>query len=261
MSYLKSALVYLIYCYILLSNIPAYGICNVIGYSVYPDKPTLQKNSRILIVGHLVSARVIENLNSSYPVYLLHEKHKVKLKVIEQFKCNGQTQALLQPQSKLTPGEEYFLCIENIPENETPGYTYASKKAVIFYKYRITDEVDSLQPVISGNPEFVRSKYVVTGCGPESYVKYSMQRVIQDNYWIKATIKDTATKEVQTAYVVPEKDNTFNIGYSICGGEFRLTNNTTYELTLSVIDYCGNTTTWGGTPLKFISAAAKNWWD
>lgn len=81
--------------------------------------------------------------------------------------------------------------------------------------------------------ELIKSEYQEYGCGPAAYNQYSIDKQVDRSLIFETKITsriDTSSKRI--AFIAMDKNNKISIGHSMCYGEFDITPNVTYDLTI-----------------------------
>ena len=227
-------------------------LCTVEGFSkcgpgrlyFWPTKPIVNQNSIFVIDGHGLSQRIVSELGVTYKAYLKSNKKKIKLNVQElligQF---GQTQAVLKPQTILSPGQEYELVIENLDDLENQAYRFndsTGKKEKITWS--VSNFNDSKPPTWTSNPKFKNSRYDMYGCGPAAFANFSFSATDNSEYLIKTSLKNKSTG-IETTYYLQPDNNEIAVGHGMCSGAFNFDGGDKFEVKFSLLDASGNLTT------------------
>ncbi|MEN0045980.1 MAG: hypothetical protein AAF806_02865 [Bacteroidota bacterium] len=218
--------------------------CADYGISVYPDGGHLTPESMILVEGKIISQRVIDSLNITYPIYLVSKSEQVELEIVE--KCKGQSgfrQALLKPVRKLKIGKKYELKIENLKEFETYDI-YKKRDAKILGKtwpsWQIDSYLDRKVPYWEHKPEFIYNESTRYGCGDSDYLIFNMRFSDEYPVLIKTEVMNLDTQKSQIYYLSMEKYGQIKVGHGMCGGAFFFEKETKYQVRFRLMDLTGN---------------------
>lgn len=214
--------------------------CAGTGLNVLPSQKEIKKTSLFLLEGYAESQHVIADLNTKHPIYLKSGNERITLEVIEthvgQFYL---TQVLLKPNKPLTPGKEYQLVIENLPDYENFG-TYNSKTNKYDpITYFIKDTSDEGAPQwIEGAKEKDKS-LVHFGCGLSIQVNFAFLVKDASDVWVLTTVKseDTGTS---ASYILLMSEGGLTIGHGMCAGAFTFNEGANYHVQFSLMDNLGN---------------------
>lgn len=243
-------LLFVVICLLLSVSVHADCVGNLL--TVFPEGNTIKQNSIIMLEGYGTSQSVIKDLDKKYPVYLSAGKSKVGLMVKEI--CVGQfdvSQAILVPKSKLIPGVEYTLVIDNLPENEFLNRFNVKTGKNEKIKYKVTADTDTDKPVLYQAIKELKKDYAMYGCGPARQVVFNMPVKDKSEVLIKTTILNVKTSQSTTYYLTPE-ENKIKVGHGMCGGAFTFDNGKYYRASFAFMDASGNITEVKGPPVKFI---------
>ena len=100
---------------------------------------------------------------------------------------------------------------------------------------------DEESPIWIEKPTFVKATYRQLGCGPEKYVTYTLN--VRENFgecYINVRLHNKFWKEETEFMILIEKGKPLNIGHNMCSGEFRLYNESEYDVSFELMDICGN---------------------
>ena len=227
------------------------AMCDWHGLSAFPSGKTISQNSIIVIDGYEASQDIVTGLNKKYPIYLVSDKHKIKLTVKEiligQFRL---TQAVLIPETILTVGLDYTLIIDNLPEGESlDRWNFELKKSEPVV-YTVGPELDNTKAIFDDFPKEIKKSLIHLGCGPSIHVVFDCDVTDSSEYLVKATVKNLKTGK-ETSYYLEPDEGTVNIGHGMCSGAFIFDDGDNYEVEFSLMDASGNLTAWIGDRIKF----------
>ncbi len=232
------------------------GFCTSRGISVFPSGKTIRPNTIFMVEGYSQSQEVIEKLGTTYPVYLINGKTKIRLNVKETLKGGYLiTQAILIPERLPKKGVRYTFVIENLPKEEgklTVWNKNLGKDEALTFE--VIGNNDLTKPIFTAIPQKIDKKNVTYGCGPEVWVRFSC--LVQDSseVLIKATVKSLTTND-SASYYLDHGDSSLFIGHNMCSGAFLFNQGDQYQVTFMLIDASGNTTEWVGDPILFTRPA------
>jgi hypothetical protein len=228
------------------------GFCTSSGISVFPSGKTIRPNTIFMVEGYSQSQGVIEKLGTTYPVYLINGKTKIRLTVKETLKGGYLlTQAVLIPERPPKKGVRYTFVIENLPEEE--GELTEWNKELKKHEAIVFDVIgsnDTIKPFFSLLPHEIGKTNVMYGCGPEIWVQFACHVIDSSECLIKATVKNLSTNNSST-YYIDHGDSSVSVGHSMCSGAFEIENGKKFEVTFALVDASGNTTEWVGEPIQF----------
>jgi hypothetical protein len=226
-------------------------MCGRDGISVFPQSRKISPNSLIVIEGYAESQVIINELGLNYPIYLKHGGKKIKLLVKEivqgQFNLN---QALLIPETNLEPKKKYTLIIENLPKGEQLerwNDELGKNEAIV---YVVENLNDSIPPIFKTIPKEIKKTYIDYACGPEIKVLFEFKIIEENEFLVKARMKDLSTGKEVIYYLKP-KNEILEIGHGMCSGAFLYGENYNYEIEFSLIDFSGNKTNWTEDRITF----------
>lgn len=225
--------------------------CSNQGLEVFPKKNNINPNSIFIVEGYSSSQSIILGLNKSYPIYLINEKTKIKLLIIEI--CVGQfglSQALLKPEVALEKGLEYTLQIDSLPTNEILLRYNRTTDREEKIKYKVVGENDKEKPNGLAKIQLIKKVMVNYGCGPAVYVIFNNPLKDNSDIIAKTTVKNLKTGNIVTYYLIPKGD-VIKIGHGMCSGAFDFDDNTEYEVGFSFFDFCGNLSDYHSEKIKF----------
>ncbi|MBI3237825.1 MAG: hypothetical protein HYZ43_03110 [Flavobacteriia bacterium] len=238
---------------VLLTVVSAYASCSSNHISVFPEGKIIRQKTIIMIEGYAQSQKIINQLGTTYPVYLKSGHTKVKLIVKETLTGQFQlTQAILEPESGLKIGVKYELVIDSLPKFEYLARWNPTNKKREPIIYEVIEGNDSEQPKFQSVPKETSKSLIHYGCGPEKHVNFSCFVSDSSEYLVKATVKNMTTS-VSTSYYVRHTDSTVSVGHGMCSGAFRFNEDANYQVVFSLLDMAGNTTEWVGDPIPFTN--------
>lgn len=234
------------------------AMCAWNGLSAFPSGKMISQNSIIVIEGYAASQEIVQELNKKYPVYLVSEKHKIKLTVKEiligQFSL---TQAVLIPETTLTIGLNYTLLIEELPEGESLDRWNSELEKREPVVYTVGLELDNKKPIFETCPKEIKKSLIHLGCGPSIHVVFDCNVIDSSEYLVKATVKNLKTGKENSYYLEPNQ-GTLKIGHGMCSGAFIFDEGDDYEIEFSIMDASGNFTAWTGDRIKFTKPTDTN---
>ncbi|MNZ96161.1 hypothetical protein D3C78_1153430 [compost metagenome] len=166
-------------------------------------------------------------------------------------------QAVFIPSQPLKPNTSYELVIDFNPKIKDLSVfrNIPFDKNDVKAKWKTSSVKDITAPQWKVLPKEVNKVYQHLGCGPSSYVNFNCNVTESEPFVIKTTVKSTLTGKTTTFYIEPTKD-LIKVGYGMCAGEFFFYESKTYEVSFSLMDSAGNTTSWNNPPITFVSPAA-----
>lgn len=218
---------------------------------VFPDGPTIKRNSVFILSGTDQGQDVVLGLNTKYNIYLRSGDTKLRLLVVEtQITQGNQTQALLKPESELKPGSVYRLCIDSLPENATRRYTEDGPVPLL---YRVSADKDTAAPKMASQPKELGKTLIYSGCGPISYVVFSNPAKEDPDVIVKTTVVAVKTGTKAIYYLTPSgPDREFiKVGTGMCAGAFDVKAGEKYEAEFAFMDASGNMTAPASKRLAF----------
>src|SRR5690606_3623489 len=225
--------------------------CGINGLHIFPNTEEINKNSIFMIEGYSMSQDIIHGLNIHYPIYLKNGNKTIPLEVQEI--CIGEfnlTQAILKPVEELESNLEYDLLIDNLPEHETYNKYGEFSLNNPIVKYRVLSKSDKDIPKLELKPEEIGKIYLPLGCGDEIFINFNFKVNDESPILVKARVKNLATQNEVSYYLVPNKD-TLQIGHSMCAGAFKLEDSDNFEVVFDFMDSSGNTFIWKGKKVRF----------
>ncbi|WP_430406956.1 hypothetical protein [Fluviicola sp.] len=214
--------------------------CAGTGLNLLPSQKEIKKTSLFLLEGYAESQHVITDLNTKYPIYLKSGNERIPLEVIEthvgQFYL---TQVLLKPKEPLTPGKEYQVVIENLPDYENFGNYNSKTNKYDPITYLIKETSDEGAPQWIEAPKEKDKSLVHYGCGPSIMVNFTFTVKDASDIWVLTTVK---SKETGTtiSYILSMSESRVSIGHGMCAGAFTFNEGTDYEVQFSLMDSLGN---------------------
>lgn len=215
--------------------------CANSGIYCLSKSSTLNKNGLIILEFYGSSQSLISDLNKKYSIYLKSSKSEVQLNVIETL--NGEmlvTQVVLKPVSELQADEIYTLQIDNLPKYERKLERYISssnKREPLTFK--ISNSVDNDIPVLRSTPSEQKKSLVYYGCGPASWVYFTIAGQDKSELFVRANVKNKSTGKV-TTYILVIENGLTKVGHGMCSGAFHFDNGDNFEVTFQLFDQSGN---------------------
>lgn len=238
--------------------------CSSSGLEITPENCEIQENSIFVIEGYATSQQIIRDLNTTYPIYLETERHKVALKVIElQEGMFRVTQAILEPTDKLEAGKTYTLKIDGLDDKQHLLENWNRKTEEYEpIAWTVQPTTDTEAPQWKSAPKLVDKTMVSYGCGPAIYAIFDVNIVDDSETLIKTEMVDITPDFISymvdgfevieeippartsgggTYYLSPDKDGQLNVGHGMCSGAFDFEENRQYKIRFSLMDMAGNT--------------------
>ena len=230
-----------------LSSSIAFADCSSSGIYVFPENKEIYENSMFTLEGYYFSQEIIKDLDSNYTAYLVSEKERIQLHIIDRYQ--GQMdlyKVLLKPDGDLTMGVEFELkIIHNESDKEATDvmnrYNPATKKYESI-QFKVTKRADKKVPVWGNILKHKENTLTLFGCGPANYSIFEASVTDASKILIKVQIRNKTTNEI-ARYLVPfDRVNGFiSLGHGMCSGPFVFKSGNKYEANFKPIDECGNT--------------------
>ncbi|MEO6347549.1 MAG: hypothetical protein ABIO60_06525 [Aquaticitalea sp.] len=219
----------------------AFAKCTSRGIYCLTKSPTLNKNGLIVLEFYALSQLLISHLNEKYPIYLKSSNGKVQLNVIEILKGEmSLTQIVLKPASGLKPDQIYSLEIDNLPKGELkPKRYYGSSNKREELTFKISNLVDINLPVLTNTPTEQKKTLVYYGCGPATWVYFTVAGHDESELFVRANLKNKSTGKV-TTFILTLEDGLTKIGHGMCSGPFHFDIGDNFEVTFQLFDQSGN---------------------
>jgi len=212
-----------------------YADCDDSGLWVYPANKKLAPNSYILLTGFSSSQKIIESLNSKYPVYLEADDHRVNLNIVEKNKGMFElTQALLHPTRELVAGKTYYLKIDSLDA--------WSQTLLTDFSWIVSDKKDVIQPQWENEPRISSEIVELYGCGSEVYVIFDLDIIDESKVLVNTELIDLETNESTKYFLTLNKESKLYIGQSMCAGAFLLEKISQCKVRFELWDLSGNKT-------------------
>lgn len=228
-----------------LSTLIAKADCLDANTSCWPYGNTLNKNAIIILSTGDTDFAL--NLSSKYKIYLRCGTNKIQVMVMQV--CRGGLnliQLVLKPKTELIEGQEYDLCFLNSKKvlQQIKRWDIKSQNNIPI-KWKVKNITDMELPVWKEEP-VITAKFLETGgCGPDEWVHFHLSFIEKSDVQVKAVIKNVLTGKETICYI-HQRDNKFQLGHTMCSGEFNFDEEAAYEVFFYLVDESGN-----------ISAAAK----
>ncbi len=237
---------------LLLTTIEGFSKCKPSRLYFWPSKQTISENSIFVIDGYETSQKIISGLGTTYKVFLKSDKHRIKLNVKEIIVGHySLTQAILKPETALSPGQEYELIIEDLGELENQVSMYNSKtRQKEKIKWTVVAGQDNSSPTWTNKPEFKYSTYQERACGLETFANFSLFAIDNSEFLIKTTVKNISTGK-ETTYYLKAEENLISVGHDMCSGAFSFDAGDKFEVEFGLFDASGNLTNWTGNRIEF----------
>jgi len=220
-----------------------FGECSNEHLSFYHQSKTIKQNSFIVIEGYAWSQNIIDSLNCTFPIYLQSATEIVNLKVDK--KIVGMfdvTQAILIPERALTPGQKYFIKINNLHDQTLIQEWDDKLKDLVDVYWNVEKGFDYDIPNVKRRPYFINNSSAYYGCGPEYFSHFGINYSDVSDVLIYTELRDVKTKFYFRYFLPMLESKKIMIGHGMCGGAFRFEKNIQYEARFKIYDFCGNTT-------------------
>ena len=215
--------------------------CASSGIYCLSKTSTLNKNGLIILEFYASSQSLIVELNKKYSIYLKSSNGKVQLNIIETLKVEmSLTQIVLKPASELKANEIYTLQIDNLPKYEQKPERYnSSSNKWEPLTFKIINSVDNDVPTLSSTPFEQKKSLVYYGCGPASWVYFSIAGQDKSELFVRANVKNKSTGKV-TTYILAIENGLTKVGHGMCSGAFHFDNGDNFEIAFQMFDQSGN---------------------
>jgi len=206
----------------------------------------LNRNGIIILEFHGGDERIVPGLGKQYPVYLESEKEKVILTVVETFDGEKSlTEVVLRPVSLLTENETYTLRIDGLtPFQSRPERFNDSTYQPESPTYKINNLIDTDAPAFDADPSEQKKTLKYYGCGPASWVYFTIKGTDKSELFVKAKVKNTVSGYT-SVYILPVENGVTKVGSGMCIGAFTLNGSDNFEVAFQLYDQSGNGSNWG----------------
>jgi hypothetical protein len=219
------------------------GECSNEYLAFYPQSKTVKQNSFIVIEGYAWSQKIIDSLNCTLPIYLQSDKEIVNLRVDKKLVGMFEvTQAILIPERALTPGQKYFIKINNLHDQTLIQKWDDKLKDMANVHWKVEEGFDNINPNVKEVPYFIKNSMKYYGCGPEYFSHFGISYSDVSDLLIYTELRDVNSKYYFRYYLPMLEAQKIMIGHGMCGGAFRFEEHATYEARFKIYDFCGNTT-------------------
>lgn len=216
--------------------------CGPESLSVWPPPgQPLPANGQIVLEGYGRLQEPVIQIAQSAP-RLVAGKDDVPLRVIAVYRGEKSlTQAILQPERPLQPGQRYTLRLTKRKSADAPALP-----AKVWLKDKYTPmawtvtSADTTPPRWREEPRKVGEHSAVLGCGPEAFVNVSA-RVDDEGSQVQvlAEVRKAAGGEPVRFRLTPTNEQVA-VGHGMCSGAFLLENGIRYTVRLIAVDMAGN---------------------
>lgn len=231
---------------IVISQANTLGRCGTFVLTAYPSVNEIPKNGIFILQGYGAAQNIVDSLNLRYPVYLLSENgDKVQLEVQEiqagMFRLN---QAILKPAAILSPGIEYELRVENLPNEEyqSPQRYDPVGEDYTNARWTVKALLDVTPPALKGKVKFKESSYSAFGCGPAVYAHFKMKFLEDEQVFVKTELMSIIRRDtvITSYYLLLERGENLAVGHGMCSGGFYYEARHKYKARFQLMDFSGN---------------------
>lgn len=235
---MKKLLVLFILCLPFLAN----AQCKETSLRAWPYGDAIQINPVIVLMGYSDAEHLIFELNKKHQAFLENRETNELIPLIVKEFFYGQfniSQALLKPESALTPGQTYDLVIQNLNDSITiPRKWHRASKRFVQASWRAVDAYDSLSPSWKKEPREKDKEVVHMGCQAQRFVIYQYETNETDEHLLRTELSSPGGKTF-TCLLLPDGGEV-RVGHGECVGEFFLENETKYKVNFRVMDSSGH---------------------
>jgi len=240
-------------------SILAKADCASNGIYCWPNRTAVKSNPVFVLTFYLNSQKIIAGLNKEYAIYLRSGEEKVPVLISEI--CKGQyrlTQVILRPAKQLTPGKEYELVIDSLPQYDRISKWNKDSGRSESPRWKVLKEADTDLPAWTALPTYFSKSMGYLGCGPVSSVVFGYGAEDGSDILIKTTLQNTRTGNYTTYYLEPDKTG-ITVGHGMCSGAFNFETDDKYEVRFELMDASGNPGCVPSVPIRFTRPIAKGW--
>jgi hypothetical protein len=226
----------------------ASAMCMSSGIYCLNESRILNKNGLIILEFYGTSQSLVSGLNKNYPIYLKTGNSRIQLNVLEVLKGEFKlTQVVLKPISELMTDNTYSLEIDKLPkfENKPDVYDTLTHKFESL-TFKVSTIVDNEKPIFNLEPTEQKKSLVYYGCGPASWVYFTITGQDQSELFVKANVKNKVTGKV-TAYILAIENGLTKVGHGMCSGAFHFDKSENFEVTFQLLDQSGKTSALSNT--------------
>jgi hypothetical protein len=222
-----------------------YAKCGFGSITYYPKSPYISPNSYIIIQDGANQLDLLKQISFKYKVFLVSGNNKIELKFVRLNRGFNLNQLILKPASTLKKGKKYKLAFEGVNSIQKTLlsqniYNVNSNKWTV-KEWECNEKFDNDIPVWIEKPTFVKATYRQLGCGPENYVTYKLNvRANSGECYVNVRLYNKFWKEETEFMILVEKDKPLNIGHNMCNGEFRLYDESEYDISFELMSISQN---------------------
>lgn len=105
--------------------------------------------------------------------------------------------------------------------------------------FKISNTVDTLIPTFNSIPIEQKKTLVYYGCGPASWVYFSILGQDKSELFVRANVMNRTTGKTIT-YILCIENGLTKVGHGMCSGAFSFDNGDNFEVTFQLFDQSGN---------------------
>jgi len=217
-----------------------------------PLDHSLPANGQVVLQGYGNFQGAVASISERSP-RLVAEKDEVPLRVIAVHRGEyGLSQAILQPERPLQPGQRYALRLTQ-PEGDSapvlPTETWWESKSKYAPMAWTATAADTKQPRWREVPRKEGESAKLLGCGPAIHA-YVSASVDEDGPAVQvlAEVKRVDGEE-PVRFRLPVSQERVALGHGMCSGAFQLEEGVRYTVRLVAVDMAGNESVAPGDPL------------
>jgi hypothetical protein len=232
------------------------AMCGSQSLTVWPslDHP-LPANGQVVLEGYGLFEEPVATIAKRSP-RLVAEKDEVPLRVVAVYRGEmNLTQAILQPERPLQPGQRYTLHLTHPEGARSPPLPTEtqSKTGDVPIAWTVTD-ADVKPPHWRKAPRKEGESKVRMGCGPSIHVHVSAN-VDEEGpqVHVLAEVRRADGGEPVRFRLSPSQKQ-LHIGHGMCSGAFQLKEGVRYTVRLVAVDMAGNEAAAPGAPVHIVGS-------
>lgn len=243
----------------LFTGIMAKADCTANGIYCWPNTSAVKSNPVFVLTFYAYSQTIVPGLNKQYSIYLKSGEQKVPLLISEVYQGQFRlTQVILKPARQLTPGKEYQLVIDSLPNHDGISKWNKELRKAELPKWKVLKEADTDLPAWTTLPVYQSKSIIYFGCGPSLSVLFGFGATDESDILIKTTVRNTLTGKYTTYYLESTDKTNISVGHDMCSGAFDFETDDKYEVSFELMDASGNPGCIASTPILFTRPTKKD---
>jgi hypothetical protein len=225
-------------------HVSALADCSAGGIYIYPSRNSeIRPNTLFVLEGIESSQKVLDSLNTAYPIYLVSGDERIQLNVVE--RCYGAkqiVQVILKPEGLLELNKTYTMKIDNLDDTQNRYFNHWNWQDNVLEEnsWKVSRSLDRIIPQWKTVPKYAGGSFDQFGCGPVVYAHFQNQIIDSSMVYAETEVRQHGVEGSTRYFIRIHKKGDIEVGHGMCNGPFKHIPYKKYYVRFRLMDISGN---------------------